>query len=106
SGDAEISFALQAGKDVGRKANVAAEVTDLPRLNNHRLGGKVFVAAHPSESGRRVVVEVCLADVSNWDAGRFQGTIAVYGPKLADFTYAIVVTTKWPWWVAVGAIAL
>ena len=44
--------------------------------------------------------------VPQYAAGRYEGTVHVYGPKIADFYYAIVVTTKWPSWIAVLTILL
>jgi hypothetical protein len=64
----------------------------------------IFVAAHPSQSGRSVVVEACFENVNHWYAGSYEGTIRVYGPQIADFNYALVVTTKWPPWVALVVI--
>ncbi|MGE5273985.1 MAG: hypothetical protein ACM3QU_09560 [Verrucomicrobiota bacterium] len=104
NGDDQITFSPKGGEHVGRTTDVAAELTDYPRRSTHRLNGRIFVAAHPSKSGERVVVEACLENVRNWDAGQYKGTVAVYGPTVADFTYALVVTSKWPWWVAVGVI--
>ena len=86
--------------DAGTDADVAAEFTDAPRFNGHPLNGDRFIAAHASKSGRSVIVYVCFEHVPGYAAGRWEGTIAVFGPKLSDFTYAIVVTTKWPRWTA------
>ncbi|HEY7604365.1 MAG TPA: hypothetical protein VH760_08875 [Gaiellaceae bacterium] len=103
-GDDQITFTPTGGMDLGRTADVAAELTDFPRRSTHRLHGLVSVAAHPSKSGERVVVEACLENVRNWDAGQYKGTVSVYGPTIADFSYAVVITSKWPWWVAVAVI--
>ena len=105
-GDDNISFTPQAGARPGSTADVAAEFTDAPRYKGERLGGQEFIAAHASESGRRIVVEACFENVPSFTAGRYEGTTALFGPKLADFNYAIVVTTKWPRWVAWSLIGL
>jgi hypothetical protein len=99
-GTDDITFSPKAGKRPGPDADVAAEFTDAPRFNGHALKGDRFIAAHASKSGRSVVVYVCFENVPAYAAGRWEGTIAVFGPKLSDFTYAIVVTTKWPRWTA------
>ena len=106
SGEDDITFSTKGGKRVGRTTDVAAELTDFPRRSGHRLHGRVFVAAHPSKSGERVIVEACLENVRYWDAGQYKGTFLVYGPTIADFTYALVITSKWPWEVPVGVIVL
>ena len=106
SGDDKIYFTPKGGRRIGHDAMLAAEVTDPPRSGSQPLDGKLFVAAHGTPSGRTAVVEVCFKDHSPFKAGRYQGTIAVYGPKLTDFSYALVVTTKWPWWSAAGLIAI
>jgi hypothetical protein len=104
SGSDTITFNPQAGKRPGRDAVIAAEITDSLRLNGQPLGGTLHVGAGPNGSGRRVVLEACLENVPQFTAGRYQGTVSIYGPKLADFNYAIVVTTKWPPWIALLCI--
>jgi len=106
SGDDGISFTPKAGKRPGPEADVAAEFTDAPRFKGHRLKGDRFVAAHATNSGRSVVLGVCFQKIPKYAAGRYEGTVSVFGPKLADFTYAIVVTTKWPRWTAWVAILI
>jgi hypothetical protein len=49
-------------------------------------------------------VEACFEDVNHWYAGSYEGTFRVYGPRITDFNYALVVTTKWPPWVALVVI--
>jgi hypothetical protein len=95
-GDDSISFPPQSGRRPGRTADVAAEFTDPPRYKDHPLEAKRFVAAHASKSGRSIVLYACFEDVPKWSAGRWEGTVALYGPKLHDFTYGVVITTKWP----------
>lgn len=106
SGSDGISFVPKAGKRPGQRAKVAAEFTDAPRFEGQRLGGDQFVAAEASESGRRIFLQACFESVPQYAAGRYAGTLAIYGPKIADFTYAIVVTTKWPRWTALLTIGL
>jgi hypothetical protein len=101
-GDDNIFFSPKAGERIDNR--VAAELLGSPRAGRHRFHGLISVAAHPSQSGRSVVVEACFEDVNHWSAGSYEGTIRVYGPQIADFSYALVVTTKWPFWVALVVI--
>lgn len=101
-GNDNIFFSPKAGERIDNQ--VAAELLGAPRAGKHRIHGLIFVAAHPSQSGRSVVVEACFEDVNHWYAGSYESTIRVYGPQIADFSYALVVTTKWPPWVALVVI--
>lgn len=105
NGGDDISFTPMAGRRPS-SADVGAEFTDAPRYDGRRLRGERFVAAHASESGRQIVLEACFEKIPEYDAGRWEGTISIYGPQLSDFTYAIVVTTKWPRWTAIAAIVV
>lgn len=104
-GNDSIFFSPKANERITNDSQVAAELLGTPRAGKHPFhAGQIFVAAHPSQSGRSVVVEACFEDVNHWYAGSYEGTIRVYGPKIADFNYALVVTTKWPPWVALLVI--
>ena len=103
-GKDDISFPPKAGRRPGTNADVAAEITDAPRYKGHGLKGDRFVAAHASKSGRNIILYACFENVPSYAAGRWEGTVAIFGPKLSDFTYAIVVTTKWPRWIAWATI--
>lgn len=101
-GNDNIFFSPKAGERID--SQVAAELLGSPRAGKHRFHGQIFVAAHPSQSDRSAVVEACFEGVDHWYAGSYEGTIRVYGPQIADFSYALVVTTKWPPWVALLVI--
>ena len=101
-GDDNIFFSPKVGERIDPQ--VAAELLGSPRAGRHRFHGALFIAAHPSQSGRSAVVEACFEDVNHWYAGSYEGTFRVYSPQIADFNYAIVVTTKWPPWVALIVI--
>lgn len=105
-GKDDISFPPKAGRRPGSDADVAAEFTDAPRYKGHGLKGDRFIAAHASKSGRSIVLYVCFEKIPEYAAGRWEGTVAIFGPELSDFTYAIVVTTKWPRWTAWVTILL
>lgn len=105
SGADDISFTPKARKRlVGNSADVAAEFTDAPRFEGHRLKGDNYIAAHASKTGRQLVLEACFEKIPSMTAGRYEGTVSIYGPRLSDFTYAIVVTTKLPRWVPIATI--
>lgn len=88
SGGADkISFLPKAGRRVGVGTRVAAELTDAPRTGSAPLGGDIFVRANGTASARRVEVAVCLANIPRFAAGRYLGTITIYGPDLADWSY-------------------
>jgi hypothetical protein len=106
AGDDDITFLPKGGQRPGTDADVAAEFNDVPRYKGNRLGGERFIAAHAGKSGRSIVLFVCFDKVPAYAAGRYEGTVSLYGPKLADFTYPIVVTTKWPKWIAWLAIGI
>jgi hypothetical protein len=78
----------------------------LEGAGDRRLKGDRFIAAHASKSGRSIVLEACFENIPQYAAGRYEGTVALFGPKLADFTYAMVVTTKWPRWTALLTILI
>lgn len=100
-GEEDINFVPKNGRRPSSgNDTVSADFFDKPRSSSGRLDATLAVAAHPSESGRDVVVDACIGGVSDFTAGTFTGAIEVFGPGLADFTYPIVVTKKWPWWVA------
>jgi hypothetical protein len=105
-GTDKISFLPKAGRRVGVGTRVAAELTDAPRTGSAPLGGDIFVRANGTASARRVEVAVCLANIPRFAAGRYLGTITIYGPDFADFNYALAITTKWPWWSAVTIIGV
>lgn len=103
-GKDDISFPAKAGRRPGRDADVAAEFIDAPRYKGHALKGDRSAAAHASKSGRSILLYACFDNIPHYAAGRWEGTVAIFGPELADFTYAIVVTTKWPRWTAWAVI--
>ena len=41
-----------------------------------------------------------------YPGGTLRGWSPCTGPKIADFTYAIIVSTKWPRWIALLTIAV
>lgn len=76
---------------------VSAMVVDWPRTSSERLGAAVRVKATPNPLGNRVAVAVCVdRDGDRWSAGQYEGSISVYGTRLEEFTYPIVITSKWP----------
>ena len=101
-GNDNIFFSPKAGERID--SHIAAELLGTPRAGKHPFHGLILLAAHPSQSARSAVVEACFENVNHWYAGSYEGTIRVYGPQITDFNYALVVTTKWPPWVALVVI--
>jgi hypothetical protein len=107
SGEDDIRFPTKAGRRLAPGVNtVSAQLPQRPRNSSGALGGTYLVAARPDEAGKGVIVDVCVRDTEMFRAGQFSGTIDVFGPKIADFSYAIVITKKWPWWTAATVLGL
>jgi hypothetical protein len=80
--------------------DVTTDIRDSPRKANDRLDGNVITSATPRRGGRSVNVELCMDSASTWQAGTYEGTVTIDGPRLQEFTYPIVIEKKWPWWTA------
>ncbi len=80
---------------------VGVELVDPPRAGTAKLEGSIRVSARVNQSKTRVIAFACVTGTSRWDAGRYEGSVLFYGPRLRDFNYAFVITTKWPWWSAI-----
>lgn len=82
--------------------DVSVDLIDAPTSEEAgRLDGTVKLAAAVNASRTRVVTIACVEGVSPWDAGRYEGTILISGPRFADFTYPLAVTARYQWWSAV-----
>ena len=93
------------GKTRLQALDAGADLIEFPRTGTDRLDGALQLAAKVNPSQTRVEVYACLTSNATWDAGRYEGTFLVYGPNIQDPTYAIVVTAKWPFWVAIVVLA-
>jgi hypothetical protein len=88
------------------RRSVTADVVEWPRTSSERLDADVDVEATPSRLGNRVILEVCVERNEARSAGQFEGAISISGPHVAEFTYPIVVTTKWSPVVPIAVLAL
>jgi hypothetical protein len=104
--DDELRLGRKGSIRLGAVSTVAADLIDPPRAGTKRLQGNIQLAAVVNQSQTRVVTYACVTSTSRWDAGRYEGSLLLYGPNLQDFTYAFVVTTKWPWWTAIGVLVV
>jgi hypothetical protein len=66
--------------------------------------GRVTVKANGAVGTTVVRLTVCVSRGKILSAGAFQGTVRIYGPRVADFDYAVIVTQKWPWYVAASIL--
>jgi hypothetical protein len=83
---------------------ITAQLIETPRRGAdraERIRAEIAVHARPRVGRTMVVLEVCVDRDGRWRAGSYQGTVRIYGEQLNDFDYAIVITQKWPWEVAV-----
>lgn len=97
--DEELRLARKGSLRLGKVTDVGVEVIDPPLAGTERLRGAVHIAATVNQSKTRIIAYVCVRSDSKWDAGRYEGNILLFGPKIQDFTYPLVITTKWPVWV-------
>jgi hypothetical protein len=87
------------------RANTSAILTEAPRrAAAERFDGEVEAMAETLAGRTIVVLTVCVTRGDALRAGAFQGTARIYGPKVADFDYAVIITEKWPWYVAAAIL--
>ena len=104
--DDDIQFLAAANRRVpGGTDTVSAQLAERPRNSTGALRAMYLVSARPDEARKAVIVSACISDMPRFRAGQFSGTIDVFGPSYRDFSYAIVVTRKWPWWTAALVLA-
>ncbi len=95
-GDASVATDPQTADPL----DVTTDIRDSPRKANDRLEGNVVTSATPRRGSRTVQVELCLDSATTWQAGTYEGTVTIDGPRLQQFTYPILIKKKWPWWAA------
>jgi hypothetical protein len=100
----DITLPVKGRKKIGKTARAASARVDQPRRNERRLKADIRVSAQPTDLGTGVVIFACISNKSSREAGTYEGTIDVYGPRFNAFSYPIVVTTKWPVWVPLAII--
>jgi hypothetical protein len=98
----QLNLPPKSGTRFSAPLDVSVDLIDTPTSEAAgRLDGNVKLAATVNASRTRVVTIACVEGVSPWDAGRYEGTILISGPRFADFTYPLVITARYPWWSAV-----
>ena len=107
SGDSasdDIALPVKGKKRIGLSKAAASADFEKPRMGDHPLRANVRVAAAPTALGTGVRVYACISNKRQWEAGTFTGSVTVYGPRFSEFSYPLVVTSKWPVWVPVAII--
>jgi hypothetical protein len=89
-----------------QRDNVSAQVIEVPRKGSERIHAEVRAAATPGAGGSVVFLRVCVSHAGIFKAGSYEGTVRVYGPRITELDYALVITQKWPWWSAAGLLVL
>jgi hypothetical protein len=100
----DITLPVKGNENVGTSERDATARLEPPRRNNRRLRADVRVAATPTELGTGIVVCASISNKGRWEAGTYAGTVQIYGPRFSEFSYPLVVTTKWPVFIPVGII--
>jgi hypothetical protein len=99
-----ITFQSKGRRPLGKA--ISAVLIDVPRRGNDRIDAEVRAKATPFIGGTTARLQVCVDRGSVMTAGSYQGTVRIYGPKVSDFDYAVIVTEKWPWQFAVALLVL
>lgn len=93
---ASVVLPVKGGKSIGKSnGSATAGVTDVPSFEGRELDADIALAARPTATGNGVVVRACISDKGRREAGTFEGALQVYGPRFNEFTYSLVVTSKW-----------
>jgi hypothetical protein len=110
SGGDDIFFQSRGRRVVARGGNLKKQVTARMlaslRKGNERLDATVDLAAGRGPTWDRVRLKVCIREKDPFTAGTYQGTVLIVGPTLAEFSYPVVVTSKWPAWVPLAILLL
>ena len=89
-----------------RGARTSAVLTEFPRSLSP--GCHLTAKSRPRRPQRQVPqwfnLELCVVRGAPLKAGAFQGTARIYGPAVADFDYAVIITQKWPWYIAAAIL--
>jgi hypothetical protein len=102
-----ISFNSKGGlriPDVQKARTSARFLEPLRRSSSEPLDSKVAARAQPLAGGSVMQLSVCVKRGELLKAGSYQGSVRIYGPRVNNFDYAVVVTQKWPWQIAVATL--
>jgi hypothetical protein len=86
--------------------DATTDIRDSPRKANDRLDGNVVTSATTRRGNKSVRIDICVDSASTWQAGTYEGTVTIDGPRLQQFSYPIVIKKKWPWWTAFVVLVL
>lgn len=109
SSDGSVTLSVKGHQRVAKAATdkaASAEIIDTPHGNNRDLRADIAVSATPNATGTYVAVRGCVSNDAAWKAGKYEGTVNVYGPRFHEFSYGIVVTQKWPPCLPLGILAV
>lgn len=86
-------------------ARTSAVLTEFPRQSAVApFDGQVTTKATTAAGDTVVQLRLCVVRGAPLKAGAFQGTARIYGPAVADFDYAVIITQKWPWYIAAAIL--
>jgi hypothetical protein len=103
--DDDVSLPSRDRRQIGvLPGDASATYVNWPRFGSDRFAGNIKLAATPGPTGNTVRVGVCIEETKRFSAGRYEGTVQIYGPKFLEFSYPLVVTTKWPFYTAVAVL--
>lgn len=86
-------------------ARTSAVLTEFPRASAVApFDGQVKTKATTAAGATVVQLTVCVVRGASLKAGALQGTARIYGPAVADFDYAVIITQKWPWYIAAAIL--
>lgn len=86
-------------------ARTSAVLTEFPRQSAVApFDGQVKTKATTAAGATVVRLTLCVVRGAPLRAGAFQGTARIYGPAVADFDYAVIITQKWPWYIAAAIL--
>ena len=87
------------------RARTSAVLTEFPRQSAVApFNGQVKTRATTAAGATVVRLRLCVVRGAPLKAGAFQGTARIYGPAVADFDYAVIITQKWPWYIAAAIL--
>jgi hypothetical protein len=103
----DVRLPVNGDKTVGKTARAAsAEIIEAPSLKDDPIDADVSVAAAPTQAGRSVTVYACVTNSDLLQAGKYEGLVEVTGTRIEPFSYAIVVTQRYPFWIPAGILAV
>jgi hypothetical protein len=96
-GENKANFQIKGGKAISRSpAAVSAAMVAAPQDEDFQLlDTDVRLKARAIGRGGDVEVEVCAKRGGAFSAGTHTGTMSIYGPRVEEFRYEVVVPQRW-----------